>query len=69
VVWPKDDVLSESMAEFKASKAHTGVSTSTTLYAPSTQQQDPKGYVKDLDSALLIGLVSRLALEGGNAFF
>jgi len=68
VLWPKDDVLSESMAEFKASKAHTGVSTSTTLYAPS-QQQDPKGYVKDLDSALLIGLVSRLASEGGKAFF
>lgn len=63
MVWPKDDVLSDSMAQFKASKAHTGVSTSTTLYAPS--QQDPKGYVKDLDSALLIGLVSpcqRIAL-------
>ena len=56
VTWPTDDVLAVAMAEFKASKAHTGVSTSTTT-APQGAS-DPTGYLKDLDSALLIGLVS-----------
>lgn len=57
VVWPTDDVLAVAMAEFKASKAHTGVSTSTTTTPQGAH--DPNGYLKDLDSALLIGLVSR----------
>jgi len=55
ISWAGDDELSQAMDAFKKSKLHTGQKLDSA--ATSMGHLDPKGYLTDLDSAMLLGLV------------
>jgi thiol-disulfide isomerase/thioredoxin len=52
ILWPDDETLAESIAEFKKSSKHVGVKQDPTTSTVS----DPTGYLVDIESAVNLGL-------------